>query len=137
MTPAMVQLKELVKSFPGGKQPALASLSAAIPRGVVTGLVGPDAAGKTTLMRLMAGLLLPSEGRLTVCGADTVTGLAVIRRRVSYMPQRFGLYEDLSVLQNLTLYADLRGVVGPERDRAFDRLLAFTDLGRFTGRLAG
>jgi ABC-type multidrug transport system ATPase subunit len=88
-------------------------------------------------MRLLAGLLLPDEGRLTVCGADTRTGLAVIRRQVSYMPQRFGLYEDLSVLQNLNLYADLRGVVGPERERSFEQLLTFADLTRFTGRLAG
>ena len=61
----------------------------------------------------------------------------MIRQQVSYMPQRFGLYEDLSVQQNLNLYADLRNVVGAERQDAFERLLAFTDLERFTGRLAG
>jgi ABC-type multidrug transport system ATPase subunit len=133
----LVVAADVTKRFAAGAAPAIDHLSARMEPGRVTGLVGPDAAGKTTLMRLMAGLLLPSEGRLTVCGANTVTGLAVIRRRVSYMPQRFGLYEDLSVLQNLNLYADLRGVVGPERERAFDRLLAFTDLKRFTGRLAG
>ena len=66
MASAMVQLEGLVKRFPGAKQPALASLSAAIPRGVVTGLVGPDGAGKTTLMRLMAGLLLPSSGSVSI-----------------------------------------------------------------------
>jgi ABC-2 type transport system ATP-binding protein len=133
----LVVAEGVTKRFATGVAPAIDHLSARIEGGRVTGLVGPDAAGKTTLMRLMAGLLLPDEGRLTVCGADTATGLAVIRRQVSYMPQRFGLYEDLSVLQNLNLYADLRGVVGPERERAFERLLAFTDLGRFTGRLAG
>jgi ABC-type multidrug transport system ATPase subunit len=80
---------------------------------------------------------LPDAGQVTVCGADTRTQLAALRRSVSYMPQRFGLYEDLSVQQNLNLYADLRGVVGPEREQAFERLLAFTDLKRFTRRLAG
>jgi ABC-type multidrug transport system ATPase subunit len=129
--------ENVTKRFAAGAAAAIDRLSARIESGRVTGLVGPDAAGKTTLMRLIAGLLLPDEGRLTVCGADTTTGLAVIRRQVSYMPQRFGLYEDLSVLQNLNLYADLRGVVGPERERSFEQLLAFADLARFTGRLAG
>ena len=129
--------EDVTKRFAAGAAPAIDRLSARIESGRVTGLVGPDAAGKTTLMRLMAGLLLPDEGRLTVCGADTKTGLAALRRQVSYMPQRFGLYEDLSVLQNLNLYADLRGVVGAERERAFEQLLAFADLARFTGRLAG
>jgi ABC-2 type transport system ATP-binding protein len=134
---ALVVAEGVTRRFASDSAPAIDRLHARIGPGRVTGLVGPDAAGKTTLMRLVAGLLLPDEGRLTVCGADTRTGLAAIRRQVSYMPQRFGLYEDLSVLQNLNLYADLRGVVGEERQRTFDRLLAFTDLGRFTDRLAG
>ncbi len=133
----LVVAEGVTKRFAGGAAPAIDHLSAWIESGHVSGLVGPDAAGKTTLLRLMAGLLLPDEGRLIVCGADTRTDLARIRHQVSYMPQRFGLYEDLSVLQNLNLYADLRGVVGAERQRAFDRLLAFTDLARFTSRLAG
>jgi ABC-type multidrug transport system ATPase subunit len=132
---ALVVAEGVTRRFAGA--PAIDHLDARIEPGRVSGLVGPDGAGKTTLMRLMAGLLLPDEGRLTVCGADTRTGLAALRRQVSYMPQRFGLYEDLSVLQNLDLYADLRGVVGAERDRAFGRLLAFTGLAPFTGRLAG
>ena len=89
------------------------------------------------MLRLFAGLLLPTDGRLFVCGADTRTELDRIRQRVSYMPQRFGLYEDLSVQENLNLYADLRNVTGDARRDAFERLLAFTDLKRFTGRLAG
>lgn len=133
----LIVAEGVTKRFGPTEPPAIDHLSARVEPGQVTGLVGPDAAGKTTLLRLMAGLLLPSEGRMTVCGADTTTGLATIRRQVSYMPQRFGLYEDLSVLQNLDLYADLRGVVGTERARAFERLLAFTGLAPFTGRLAG
>jgi ABC-2 type transport system ATP-binding protein len=127
----------LTKLFSAAAAPAIDGLTARVGPGRVTGLVGPDAAGKTTLLRLFAGLLLPSDGRLTVCGADTRTELPVIRQQVSYMPQQFGLYEDLSVLQNLNLYADLRDVTGLERQHAFERLLAFTDLKRFTGRLAG
>jgi ABC-2 type transport system ATP-binding protein len=137
MTTPLVIAEAVTKRFAGADTPAIDRISARVESGRVSGLVGPDGAGKTTLLRLMAGLMLPDEGKLTVCSADTDTGVALIRRQVSYMPQRFGLYEDLSVLQNLNLYADLRGVVGPERERAFERQLAFTDLARFTNRLAG
>ena len=112
---ALVRAEEVTKRFGAGATPAVSAVNARIEPGVVTGLVGPDGAGKTTLMRLFAGLLLPEEGQLRVCGADTRTDLADIRRAVSYMPQRFGLYEDLTVQENLDLYADLRGVVGEER----------------------
>ncbi len=133
----LVEVEGVTKRFGEGAAPALDRISARVEPGQVTGLVGPDGAGKTTLLRLLAGLLLPDEGRITVCGFDTGSQLAQIRRVVSYMPQRFGLYEDLTVQENLDLYADLRGVTGAERRRAFDRLLAFTDLARFTDRLAG
>jgi len=83
------------------------------------------------------GLLAPTGGRATVCGFDTIEGALGLHHAIGYMPQRFGLYEDLTVLENLTLYADLRGVVGKARGESFERLLAFTDLARFTGRLAG
>jgi ABC-2 type transport system ATP-binding protein len=138
----MVKLEHLTKSFPHAQQPALAGLSAGIPRGVVTGLVGPDGAGKTTLMRLMAGLLLPTSGSVTI-HPDPITSSPFTpsdpeaREFIGYMPQKFGLYEDLTVQENLNLHADLRGVLGQERQTLFDRLLAFTDLARFTTRLAG
>src|SRR6516165_7718703 len=137
MTTPLVIAEAVTKRFAGAATPAIDRVSAHVEPGRVSGLVGPDGAGKTTLLRLMAGLMLPDEGKLTVCSADTDTGVALIRRQVSYMPQQFGLYEDLSVLQNLNLYADLRDVTGRERQHAFERLLAFTDLKRFTGRLAG
>jgi ABC-type multidrug transport system ATPase subunit len=127
----------LAKRFPGTNEPAIDGLDTQVLAGRVTGLVGPDGAGKTTLLRLFAGLLLPSAGELTVCGANTRTELDQIRDQVSYMPQRFGLYEDLSVQENLNLYADLRDVTRAARSEAFERLLAFTDLERFTGRMAG
>ncbi len=133
----MIEADGLTKRFSGASRPAIDHLTTRVLAGRVTGVVGPDAAGKTTLQRLFAGLLLPSEGRLTVCGADPRSDLHSIRQQVSYMPQRFGLYEDLSVLQNLKLFADLRDVTGPERDDAFERLLTFTDLKKFTARLAG
>jgi ABC-2 type transport system ATP-binding protein len=129
--------KEVTKLFAPGAQPALDKLSFEIKSGQVTGIVGPDGAGKTTLMRLMCGLLLPTSGTLTVAGFDTVRDLDPLRHAIGYMPQRFGLYEDLSVMENLTLYADLRGVIGKAREETFKRLLAFTDLARFTDRLAG
>ncbi|HVV99616.1 MAG TPA: ATP-binding cassette domain-containing protein [Planctomycetaceae bacterium] len=133
---ALIVAAGLTKRF-GAGPPAIDQLDARIEPARVTGLVGPDGSGKTTLLRLFAGLLEPTEGELTVCGADPSRELSKLREHVSYMPQRFGLYEDLTVQQNLTLYAALNNVVGAERDEAFERLLAFTDLKRFTDRLAG
>ena len=120
-----------------GAAPAVDGLTARVEAGRVTGLVGPDGAGKTTLLRLFDGLLLPTEGTVTVCGFDTRTQLAPIREAVSYMPQRFGLYEDLTVAENLELHADLRAVIGEERRTTMARLLEFTGLAPFTSRLAG
>lgn len=133
---AAVNLLEVSKTFPGLDTPALAGISGSIESGMITGIAGPDGAGKTTLMRLMAGLLRPDSGTLTVLGLEPVAA-PELRLRVGYMPQQFGLYEDLSVMENLTLHADLRNVTGKERDQTFARLLAFTDLQRFTKRLAG
>ncbi|HEX4145312.1 MAG TPA: ATP-binding cassette domain-containing protein [Pirellulales bacterium] len=133
----LAEVRQVTKQFRGHSTPAIDQLSLSIAAGEVTGLVGPDGAGKTTLIRLLAGLMLPTAGQVIVCGDDTQTGTHHLRHVVSYMPQRFGLYEDLTVAENLRLYADLRGVVGPERDLAFRRLLTFTALAPFTGRLAG
>ena len=134
---AVAIVHELTKRFTPDAPPALDAISFSIKCGQVTGVAGPDGAGKTTLMRLMAGLLVPTEGSLTVCGYDTIKDSIALHHAIGYMPQRFGLYDDLTVLENLTLYADLRGVVGQARSEAFERLLTFTDLARFTSRLAG
>jgi ABC-2 type transport system ATP-binding protein len=80
------------------------------------------------LLRLIAGLLVPSDGRISVCGLDTRSQPQALRAAAAYMPQRFGLYEDLSVIENLQLYADLRSVVGTARHEAFAKLLEFTGL---------
>ena len=133
----LARVDDVSKQFAGSAQPAIDRLNLRIEPSQVTGLVGPDGAGKTTLMRLLAGLMLPTAGRITVCGFDTAGDLTEIRRSVSYMPQRFGLYEDLTVQENLNLYADLNGVGAPERREVFARLLSFTNLARFTDRLAG
>src|ERR1700761_821657 len=85
---------------------ALSGVSLDVPRGMLTALVGPDGAGKTTLMRLAAGLLRADSGQLTVLGVDAAVDPQAIQNRISYMPQRFGLYEDLTVAENLDLYAD-------------------------------
>jgi ABC-2 type transport system ATP-binding protein len=137
MKDALVICEGLRKRFDADGSPALDGVSVTIGAGRVTGLVGPDGAGKTTLLRLFAGLLAPTEGSLSVCGFDPVREAAGLREEIGYMPQRFGLYEDLSVLENLALYADLRGVVGRARAETFEKLLAFTDLARFTDRRAG
>jgi ABC-type multidrug transport system ATPase subunit len=133
----LINTENLTKRFASAEKPALDAITANIIAGQVTGVVGPDGAGKTTLMRLLAGLMLAESGTLTVCGADPRSDLPRLREAVSYMPQRFGLYEDLSVIENLNLYADLRAVLGDERSETFARLLQFTDLARFTTRLAG
>jgi ABC-2 type transport system ATP-binding protein len=137
MTDALVTIEALTKRYHEGGHAAIDNLTTVIKPGQVTGLVGPDGAGKTTLMRLIAGLLVPTSGTIRVCGFDTIANAAAIHESIGYMPQRFGLYEDLSVIENLNLYADLRGVEANERRDTFERVLAFTDLARFTDRLAG
>ncbi len=134
---ALIRIEAVSKRFSGQPQPAIDGLSVEFDAGRVNGLVGPDGAGKTTLIRLMAGLLVPSSGSVRVAGLDPVAEATELRAAVAYMPQRFGLYEDLSVMENLALYADIRGVRGAERRRRFDELLAFTQLAHFTDRLAG
>ncbi|AIC28602.1 ABC transporter ATP-binding protein YbhF [Rhizobium etli bv. mimosae str. IE4771] len=132
----LVRIDGVTKRF-GDAPPALDAISGVIGGGAITGLVGPDGAGKTTLIRLMTGLMLPDTGSVEVLGFDTRKNAAGIQAAIGYMPQRFGLYEDLSVQENLDLYADLHGLPRSERAGVFDELLTFTDLKRFTGRLAG
>jgi ABC-type multidrug transport system ATPase subunit len=131
----LIEIAGLLKTF--GTTAAIDQLNAQVQVGMITGLVGPDGAGKTTLIRLLAGLLLPTSGSIRVLGFDPTTEPEEIRTRIGYMPQRFGLYEDLTVRQNLNLYADLRNVVGEEREESFERLLTFTDLKAFQARKAG
>ena len=136
-----VRLVALSRAFGSGKLrvAALDAVSAVAASGAVTGLIGPDGAGKTTLMRLICGLLRPDHGRIEVFGADIAgpRATAAMQARLGYMPQRFGLYEDLTVQENLDLYADLRGLPPDERPGRYGELLHMTGLAGFTARMAG
>ncbi|NYT25587.1 ABC transporter ATP-binding protein [Alcaligenaceae bacterium] len=132
---AAVVIEALNKNFSNVQ--ALQDLNASIHYGRLTGLVGPDGAGKTTLMRILTGLLEPNTGRATVAGYDVVQDNEAIHVITGYMPQRFGLYEDLSVMENMRLYAQLRGMDADRHTELFAELLNFTRLGPFTERLAG
>ncbi|MGE9985765.1 ATP-binding cassette domain-containing protein [Desulfovibrio sp. SGI.169] len=134
-----VRLDNLRMSFGRGAAAveALRGIEAVIPAGRITGLVGPDAAGKTTLIRILAGLMRPSGGTALVFGRPAMELARREPNSIGYMPQRFGLYEDLTVMANLRLHASLRGLAGQARDELFHRLLTFTSLAPFTGRLAG
>ncbi|WP_244272227.1 ATP-binding cassette domain-containing protein [Halomonas aestuarii] len=129
----------LCKTFRSGPREIRAVDGAAfrLRTGQVTGLIGPDGAGKTTLMRLIAGLLVPDRGSLSVLDIDVVADPLSVQASIGYMPQRFGLYEDLSVQENLDLYADLQGLAAAERPGRYRELLAMTGLEPFTERLAG
>lgn len=120
-----------------GAVQALDDVSLRAVKGRVTGLVGADGAGKTTLIRIAAGLLVPDAGTMTLLGQDSVQDSLEIQSRIGYMPQKFGLYQDLSVMENLKLYADLQGVPMATRPSRYDQLLAMTDLAPYTGRKAG
>ncbi|NID14727.1 ATP-binding cassette domain-containing protein [Luteibacter yeojuensis] len=116
---------------------ALEEVSLEVRAGAISALVGPDGAGKTTLLRLAAGLMVADAGSVTVLGIDAARDPQAVQDRISYMPQRFGLYDDLSVQENLDLYADLHGVDRDRRRERYARLMEMTDLGRFTARPAG
>jgi len=134
---SILHIEDLGKRFPKAGEDAIDDLSVELEGGRFLGLVGPDGAGKTTLLRLIAGLLHPSRGKVRIAGHDPRREQSAVRDLLGYMPQRSGLYEDLTVRENLDLNADLRGVIGSARREAYERLLAFTDLAPFTGRKAG
>jgi ABC-2 type transport system ATP-binding protein len=116
---------------------ALDDVSLEARHATLTALVGPDGAGKTTLIRLTAGLIAPDAGSLDVLGIDVAAHAQRVQDRIGYMPQKFGLYEDLSVRENLDLYADLHGVTDDERSQRYPKLMEMTALGPFRSRLAG
>ncbi|HSK40064.1 MAG TPA: ATP-binding cassette domain-containing protein [Arenibaculum sp.] len=120
----------------GGTNQALDAVSATIPSGRITALVGPDGAGKTTLLRIVAGLLRPDQGSAVVLGRDVVREAAAVQASIGYMPQRFGLYGDLSVRENLELHAGLYGIPKERRRSRIERSLAIVGLSGFTERRA-
>ncbi|HAT3979653.1 TPA: ABC transporter ATP-binding protein [Legionella pneumophila] len=133
----LVSINGVCKCFPGNTDPALDNVSAKIFEGQITGLVGPDGAGKSTLMRLICSLMMPTQGTITVDSFNTRTDSEKIHAITGYMPQKFGLYEDLTIIENLRLYAELRNLHGEKREEQFRTLLKFTALEPFQKRLAG
>lgn len=125
-----VTIEHLTKNFRGIT--AINDLSLKIEKGEITGLIGSDGSGKTTLIRLIIGLLLPDQGKISVLGLNPETQKDELNKKIGYMPQKFGLYEDLTVIENLRLYADLKNV-----PHDFEKLLEFTNLKKFQSRLAG
>jgi ABC-2 type transport system ATP-binding protein len=125
----------LTKSFPGVR--AVDALSFDVNAGEIFGLVGPDGAGKTTTLRMLAGIMPPDAGSATVAGFDVVRDPEGAKHALSYMPQRFGLYEDLTVDENIRFYADLFGVKKAERETRSAQLLQAAGMSEFRGRLAG
>ena len=125
----------LTKSFPGVR--AVDALSFDVRGGEIFGLVGPDGAGKTTTLRMLAGIMPPDAGNATVAGFDVVRDPEGAKHALSYMPQRFGLYEDLTVDENIRFYADLFGVRRAERETRSAQLLQAAGMSEFRKRLAG
>lgn len=130
-----VEIKNLTKSF--ADEPAIDNLTLNIEEGKITGLIGPDGSGKTTLIRLISGLLAPTKGEINTLGFNSAEQEDLIKDKIGYMPQKFGLYEDLNVIQNLNLYADLKGIAQEGKPKIFDKLLVMADLKNFQQRLAG
>ncbi|HXZ87895.1 MAG TPA: ABC transporter ATP-binding protein [Candidatus Binataceae bacterium] len=130
-----IRTEGLVKRFPGVT--AVDDLSFWVRRGEIFGLVGPDGAGKTTTMRILAGVMSPDAGTASVAGFDVVRDPEAVKNHISYMPQRFGLYEDLTVDENIRFYADLFGVPARDREAHAGRLLEAAGMSEFRGRLAG
>lgn len=133
----VAQITNLCKTFKSPAITAIDGLTLSLPKGEVIGLVGPDGAGKTTLIRLLLGLLVPSSGKISVLGLNPATHTHELHQKIGYMPQKFGLYEDLSVKENMNLYAELKGLTEQEKNEQFEWLLKFTGLKPFTSRLAG
>ena len=140
MSNAIIQTENLTRVFRpllrGTDVVAVAGLNLTVGRGEVLGLVGPDGAGKTTTLRLLAALLRPTAGTARVAGLDTVRQAAALKQHIGYMPQAFSLYRDLSVDENLGFFADVFGLGGPERKVRVDRLLGFARLEEFRARRA-
>ncbi|MFH1034465.1 MAG: ABC transporter ATP-binding protein [Pseudomonadota bacterium] len=130
-----IDTQDLGKRF--GELAAVTALQLNVARGESFALVGPDGAGKTTTIRMLCGIMDPDQGRATVLGLDTVKAAEEIKERIGYMPQRFGLYDDLTVDENIAFYADLYQVSKQDRREKVPDLLGFSNLTPFRDRLAG
>ena len=133
--PTVIHAENLTRKF--GQLVAVDHLNLDVEAGEIFALVGPDGAGKTTTMRLLCGLVDPTEGRAVVAGHDVTKELDQMKDQIGYMAQRFGLYTDLTVAENMAFYADLFGIVGEERKQLSARLLQMTRMEPFQKRPAG
>jgi len=129
-----IQTENLTKKF--GPITAVDRLNLSVSRGEIFGLVGPDGAGKTTIMRLFSGILRPTSGDARILGHPISTEAEPLKEKIGYMAQRFALYGDLTVMENIHFYADLYDVSKQERAQRIERLLSFSNLGPFQDRLA-
>ena len=120
-----------------GSLAAVSDVSFNVSAGDIVGLVGSDGAGKTTLLRMLATMLTPSSGTIRVGGLDVVRERTGVKEMIGYMPQRFGLYPDLTVAENLDFFMDIYGIAGAERRRRRERYLGFSNLLPFTDRRSG
>jgi ABC-2 type transport system ATP-binding protein len=132
---AAVEVRGLSKRF--SRVQAVENVSFSVNRGEIFGLVGPDGAGKTTTMRMLASVMKADAGAIRIDGVDVVAYPDRTKHHVSYMPQRFALYEDLTVAENIRFFADLFGIAAQEWRQRADRLLAASGMTPFTNRLAG
>jgi ABC-2 type transport system ATP-binding protein len=132
---AAIRTENLTRRF--GDLTAVDSLTISVQEGEIFGLVGPDGAGKTTTMRLLSAIMEPTSGDAWVAGHHVVKAAEAIKDDIGYMSQRFGLYPDLSVMENINFYADIYGVPHKGRAERIDRLLSFSDLASFKKRFAG
>ncbi|HYV96552.1 MAG TPA: ABC transporter ATP-binding protein [Gemmatimonadaceae bacterium] len=133
--PSGIEIKELTREF--GDVTAVNRLTLSVAPGELFGLVGPDGAGKTTTLRILAGVLKPTSGDALVGGVSVAADPEGVKHRIAYMSQRFGLYADLTVRENIDFYADLYRVPPRERRARIERLYQFSNLGPFEKRLAG
>ncbi|OPY75543.1 MAG: putative ABC transporter ATP-binding protein YbhF [Syntrophorhabdus sp. PtaU1.Bin153] len=131
----VIKTQDLTKTF--GPTTAVKGLNLEVMKGELFGLVGPDGAGKSTIMRLLAGIMEPTAGEAWIAGYSILSRVETIKEEIGYMSQRFGLYEDLTVMENIDFYADLYGVPKAERPPRIERLLGFSNLTPFKNRLAG
>lgn len=124
-------------SFHFGGTAAVRNVSLTVERGTIFGLVGSDGAGKSTLLRMIATLIRPVSGAIRIDGLDSVSAKRQIKRRIGYMPQRFGLYQDLTVAENIDFFMDIYGISGEQRKQRKERYLGFSNLLPFLDRQAG
>src|SRR5688500_5791759 len=135
MNDTLVSAKNLHKSF--GNTHAVDGVSLQIKSGEIYGLVGSDGAGKTTTMRLLVGALLPDQGEVNICGYDVLKQTEQARSQIGYLSQRFSMYEDLTVLENIRFFAEIRGLSSTEWLPRSMEILEFVGLDKFKDRRAG